>query len=84
MDVGSWLRSPGLGRYEVVFRENSIDADVLQDLSEADLAQIGVTLRDRKRLRKAIASFATAEFLLRAESPLPPSTDAAEAVCAQT
>jgi class 3 adenylate cyclase len=81
MDVGDWLRGLGLDRYEAAFRENSIDADVLQDLSEADLAQIGVTLGDRKRLRKAIASFPTAESPPRAESlaPLhPPPTDAAE------
>ena len=29
MDVGVWLRGLGLGRYEVAFGENSIDADVL-------------------------------------------------------
>ena len=29
MDVGSWLRSLGLGQYEAYFRDNKIDADVL-------------------------------------------------------
>ena len=29
MDVGSWLRSLGLGQYEANFRDNKIDADVL-------------------------------------------------------
>ena len=56
MDVGVWLRSLGLGRYEVAFRDNSIDADVLPDLTDGDLAQLGVNLGDRKRLLKAIAS----------------------------
>ena len=56
MDVGVWLRSLGLGRYEVAFSDNSIDADVLPDLTDGDLAQLGVNLGDRKRLLKAIAS----------------------------
>ncbi len=56
MDVGVWLRSLGLGRYEVAFGENSIDADVLADLNDSDLEKLGVTLGDRKRLLRAIAS----------------------------
>jgi hypothetical protein len=71
MDVGSWLRSLGLSRYEAAFGENSIDANFLRDLREADLAQTGVTLGDRERLRKAIASFSTAECPPRAESFAP-------------
>jgi hypothetical protein len=47
MDVGVWLRGLGLDRYEAAFRDNSIDEDILPDLSEGDLAQIGVTLGDR-------------------------------------
>ena len=34
MDLGSWLRSLGLEQYEPVFRENTIDADVLHDPTE--------------------------------------------------
>src|ERR1700691_5625932 len=56
MDVGEWLRGLGLGQYETVFREHAIDMDVLADLKDAELAQIGVPLGDRKRLLKAIAS----------------------------
>jgi hypothetical protein len=37
MDVGDWLRSLGLGQYEALFRENDIDAEVLNDLSDGDL-----------------------------------------------
>ena len=60
MDVRVWLRSLGLGRYEVAFSDNSIDADVLPDLTDGDLAQLGVNLGDRKRLLKAIASLGAA------------------------
>ena len=45
MDVGSWLRSLGLGQYEAAFRDNAIDADVLPELTDGDLAQLGVTPR---------------------------------------
>jgi hypothetical protein len=37
MDIGGWLRSLGLERYEAAFRENAIDADVLRDLTDQDL-----------------------------------------------
>lgn len=50
MDVGEWLRGLGLGRYETVFRERAIDIDVLADLTDGELAEIGVPLGDRKRL----------------------------------
>jgi hypothetical protein len=36
-------RGHGLDGYEAAFPENSIDTDVLHDLREADLTQIGVT-----------------------------------------
>jgi hypothetical protein len=33
MDLGGWLRSLGLERYEAVFSENEIDLDVLSELT---------------------------------------------------
>jgi class 3 adenylate cyclase/tetratricopeptide (TPR) repeat protein len=54
MDVGSWLRALGLGRYEPAFIENAIDSDVLPELTEGDLKKLGIPLGDRKRLIKAI------------------------------
>jgi class 3 adenylate cyclase/tetratricopeptide (TPR) repeat protein len=53
--VNEWLDAIGLGRYAELFAEHHIDFDVLTDLTEADLAQLGVTLGDRKRLMRAIA-----------------------------
>jgi hypothetical protein len=47
---------PGLERYEPVFRENEIDADVLPELTELDLEKLGLPLGHRKRLLKAIAA----------------------------
>jgi class 3 adenylate cyclase/predicted ATPase len=74
MDVAVWLRSLGLSRHEAAFSDNSIDADVLPDLTDGDLAQLGVNLGDRKRLLKAIASLGSAE----PPKPQHPSKDAAE------
>jgi hypothetical protein len=44
MDVGGWLRSLGLGQYEVVFRENEIDGEVLPNLTADDLKELGVVI----------------------------------------
>ena len=80
MDVGVWLRSLGLGRYEVAFSENSIEADVLPDLTDSDLEKLGVTLGDRKRLLKAMAGLGATEPAAKPTCPAPlsSSTDSAE------
>jgi class 3 adenylate cyclase len=54
MDVCGWLRSLGLGQYEAIFRENAIDADVLHDLNEAHLREMGLPLGARLKILKAI------------------------------
>ncbi len=33
MDIGGWLRSLGLERYEAAFRDNEVDATVLPNLT---------------------------------------------------
>jgi hypothetical protein len=42
MDIGGWLRSLGLERYEAAFRENEITAKVLPNLTADDLKDLGV------------------------------------------
>ena len=57
VDVGAWLRGLGLGQYEPAFRENDVDADVLPELTEADLERLGVaSLGHRKKLLRGIAA----------------------------
>ena len=72
-DVGDWLRSLGLGRYEADFSENAIDADILRDLTDQDLEKLGVVLGDRRRLLRAIAVLddAPSPAKLAAPGPLP-------------
>ncbi|MGH6895858.1 MAG: AAA family ATPase [Geminicoccaceae bacterium] len=73
--VDKWLEDLGLERYVELFAQNHIDLDVLPDLSEADLAQLGITLGDRKRLMRAIARLAEAHAPpARAEPPAKPAT----------
>src|SRR5271157_5460561 len=72
MDVGDWLRSLRLGQYDALFRENEIDAEVLFELTDADLEKFGVPFGHRKRLLKAIAKLGTAAPRLPEEPPAPP------------
>jgi class 3 adenylate cyclase/predicted ATPase len=60
-----WLEDIGLGRYADLFAQNRIDLDVLPDLTEADLAELGLPLGDRKRLLRAMASLADASVASR-------------------
>jgi class 3 adenylate cyclase len=68
MDIGGWLRGLGLDQYEAMFRESKIDAEVLPELTESDLSQLGVPLGHRKRLLKAIAALGAAETALASAS----------------
>ena len=78
MDIQAWLQGLGLAQYEAIFRENEIEADVLPDLTEADLEKIGLPLGPRKRILKAIAGLgALAPATAPANPPTPPA-DAAE------
>ena len=52
--IAAWLEQIGLGKYRDAFEENAIGLDVLSELSEQDLASIGVALGDRKRIALAI------------------------------
>jgi class 3 adenylate cyclase len=60
MDIGGWLRSLGLGKYEAAFRENDIDETVLPNLTAEDLKELGVaSLGHRRKLLDAIAALRT-------------------------
>src|SRR3984893_1590224 len=58
MDVGTWLSGLGLSRYEAVFRESAIDADVLTELTDQHLKDLGVALGHRLRMLRAIRELA--------------------------
>jgi class 3 adenylate cyclase/predicted ATPase len=54
--VKRWLGQQGLDRYAQAFADADIDLDILGDLTDDDLKSLGVSLGDRKRLLRAIAS----------------------------
>ena len=68
MDIGAWLNGLGLGQYETVFRENEIDTDVLIELTDQHLKDLGVALGHRLKMLRAI----------REQASEPRSQDAAD------
>jgi hypothetical protein len=42
MDIAAWLRGLSLEQYELAFRDNEIDWEVLPKLTSEDLREIGV------------------------------------------
>ena len=65
--IEQWLEGLGLSKYADLFAENEIGLDILPDLTEADLKDIGIPLGDRKRLLKAAADAAPPEASLEPE-----------------
>jgi SAM (Sterile alpha motif) domain-containing protein/adenylate/guanylate cyclase family protein len=57
LDVGTWLRGLGLGRYEQAFRDGDIDGEILPKLTAEDLTGLGVSsIGHRRKLLDAIAA----------------------------
>src|SRR6202044_281421 len=54
-ELRDWLRRHGFEQYAEIFEANDIDLDILPELSERDFEQLGVSLGNRRRLRKALA-----------------------------
>src|SRR6516162_4233975 len=72
-----WLEKLGLGQYAKRFAENDIDFDILGDLTDQDLKEIGVTsLRHRRKLLRAIANIKGVEQITPAVAvaAAPPAT----------
>jgi len=67
-----WLALHDLGKYTEVFADNDVGFDVLAQLSEEHLKELGVSLGDRLRLLKAIDALATPDA---AAAPTPPAGD---------
>jgi class 3 adenylate cyclase len=79
-DLGKWLDKLGLSDYAGVFAENAIDEEVLPDLTDADLKELGIPLGHRKKLLKAILGLdadnsAIAAFPGSASSSSAPAVD---------
>ena len=56
LDIDGWLRGIGLEQYAQTFRDNAIDADVLCDLTDEHLRELGLPLGARLKLLRAVAA----------------------------
>lgn len=55
-DIRAWLEAQGLAKHADLFEANDIGTDILGELEEADLKDLGLTLGDRKRIMAALRS----------------------------
>ena len=69
-DIAQWLVEIGLGKYVQAFAENSIDLDLLTDLSEDDLKELGLNIGERRQLQRAVRDRVSGESELVAAKPL--------------
>ena len=52
--MDEWLTSVGLGGRVAAFRDQGITIDQLDDLTDDDLRELGLTIGERKRFRRAL------------------------------
>ena len=78
MDIDSWLRGIGLEQYAQTLRDNAIDADVLRDLIDEHLRELGLPLGARLKLLRAVAALGAGEQTPASPEITPPAarTDA--------
>ena len=53
-DIAHWLDGHGLGQYAQAFADNDVDFEVLPDLTDDELRELGLSLGHRKKLLRAI------------------------------
>ena len=76
MDLGGWLRSLGLERYEAAFRKNSINERVLPNLTAEDLKDLGVNIVGHRRtLLDAITALRAEANTIAPQADTPPTID---------
>jgi class 3 adenylate cyclase/predicted ATPase len=74
LDIDGWLRGIGFTQYAEMFRANDIDIELLGQLTNDDLKDIGVvSLGHRKKLLEAIADLGSAPAAAAAPPPVMPA-----------
>ena len=76
MDIDGWLRRIGLEQYAQTLRDNAIDADVLRDLTDEHLRELGLPLGARLKLLKAVAALGAGEQTPVSSEITPPAVRA--------
>jgi hypothetical protein len=76
VDIAAWLRGLGLQQYEQTFRDNAIDSEVLLELTDDHLKELGLPLGHRLKLLNAMAGLRhwrrPAQALAHPPMPQPP------------
>lgn len=72
--LADWLEARGLAKHAKLFAENDIELDVLPELTEADLRELGLSLGDRKRLLAAVRTLANTVEVAVVSTPAPEPT----------
>jgi hypothetical protein len=54
-----WLESNNLQKYEAIFSENDIELDIIPQIEDDDLREMGVSIGDRKRFVNAKTNLKT-------------------------
>jgi len=77
-DIEQWLEQLGLGKYAQVFASSDIGFDVLPELTDDVLKELGVSVGDRLRLLKAAREYNASEATttLISSSPTTPIAEA--------
>jgi class 3 adenylate cyclase len=78
--IADWLKELGMSEYVERFAEARIEIDVLSELTDQDLKEIGVPLGNRRRMLRAIRELGGASSVASqpAAVPTPQPQDAAE------
>ena len=66
--IEEWLARFDLSRLAATFRDNGIDLDVVAQLGDDDLRELGLTIGDRKRVLAAVSASAAAHSAARPPS----------------
>lgn len=61
-DIKEWLNRSGFGDYADIFERERVEIADLADLTDADLAELGMPLGPRKRFLRAVASVSAEEL----------------------
>jgi class 3 adenylate cyclase/predicted ATPase len=77
-EVARWLTGLGLPEYGQVFADNMVDFEVLVDLTDDDLKDLGVPLGHRKKLLRGIAALKAGPTEQVAEEKAPAKPRSAE------
>nr|WP_246777373.1 adenylate/guanylate cyclase domain-containing protein [Microvirga sp. VF16] len=72
-ELERWLAPLGLAQLAPVLRANDVDFEILPELNEADLEKFGLSLGQRKKLLKALASLTAPSARTAPNATLAPS-----------